>query len=208
MVPLFVENWFPFCGLKDRPATGRGTPFPVPVSLRTAMDWYWRVRRWDVQLQHSLDERGDNNKRAYTVGQPVLVSESIFPEGVDHPACFSSGRLWSWQFSVESLRDETGSGEFGAGYSVLSFSFGLFTEDTYWRDPASGLVWPSLVASGWLDSLSPGAPKVQQQLDPQSSFTVAGVRIPVYVHWLPSWEPESGWSATGGTQITLTPDYF
>jgi hypothetical protein len=61
---------------------------------------------------------------------------------------------------------------------------------------------------GWYDSLSSGHPKVQEQLDPISSFRIDGVTIPCYIKWFPDWVSFPDWSISGGQSFDLNPDEY
>lgn len=55
------SGWFPFC-LRNQ-NTGAAIPpdprwFPSPIRLEDAMRWYWRVRKWKIQVSKDNGEFG------------------------------------------------------------------------------------------------------------------------------------------------------
>lgn len=209
LIHTLGSGWFPFCGHKEKPqAIGPFTDYPVAVSLEEAMGWFWKVKDWDISITYQIDERGGNNKRAYTTQTTpfITTNEAYGSELLSiHGVVCRQTRAGSWSGTGTIMRDNFGNGDFlESSYQVdVGFSFTGF-----WWSAQDGVIWPKIRVSGWLDSVQAGHPKVQQQLDSSVSFYIGGVSIPVRTYWFPAWVQDTDWTVTGGTQIRLTPVYF
>jgi hypothetical protein len=205
------SGWFPFCGLSKEPENGPDTDYPVGVPLKKAMEWWWLVKYWKMNILFNLSETSNNNKYS-TSYQPSKINTFngfSYSENTNQTTqtlvCAEMRDFYSEAIGGQ-VRNDSGedNGEYEQDYT-LDVGFTFFS--SFWIDK-NKIVWPYIRVSGWLDSKQKGAEKVQQQLDPFVSFIIDGISIPVHVNWSPGWVGDSEWKATGITKIELQPVYF
>ena len=103
----------------------------------------------------------------------------------------------------------------GIGFDGLSTGTlaGPFTNVWYitFEDHAyidGSTIYPRMSFTGWYDTYTAGDPKVQDQLDPLSTFRIDGVLIPTYINWFPSWVIYDDWAITGSQSFDLDPETY
>jgi len=203
------SGYFPFCLTKGvPPSTGLGTYYPISLSLTKYMSWWWKVRTWNL------------------TGSSACIETATPPEGdplVNNWTTTGLVQDDNWTSSIPSeenlvcqdirIIQKTSAGGVGFdGFSTGTFS-GPFTNvwSITFEDHAyinGSTIYPRMRIAGWYDTLSPGASKVQAQLDPLSSFRIDGVTIPTYINWFPSWVVYDDWAITGSQSFDLNPETY
>lgn len=209
------SGWFPACGLDQKPQTGRGTSFPVPMTVEAAMQNYWLVRDWDVRVRHGLiatiGQGSPIDVQRYEELQPTVVTWSSWSSGSEQPvdSVCPQPRQINIGFSGVTLTTLfDGSSQNGTYSRYISFGFlyapQLGVGSWFWSDPGSESIWPNMKVSGTMDSSS-GSFSGDAALAATSSFVLGGQSIPITFY---DPDPYAGGSRTGGTQATLLPRYF
>ena len=86
------SGWFPFC-IASGGTTGQGTDYPLGLSLAKAMELYWKVKQWRVELNQDGTTADFNFERVgeLEAGNPTKEEDLVcsFPIGGDFfPAGF------------------------------------------------------------------------------------------------------------------------
>lgn len=202
------SGYFPFCLTKGvPPETGKGTLYPISLSLTKYMSWWWKVKTWKL------------------TGNSACIETATPPEGDPLVNNWSTTGLVqdeNWTLSIPSEQNLVCEGvriirkdeDNGIGFNGNSIQLGSFTNDWtitfYTTVYISGTtVYPQMYISGpWYNTLFAGHPKVQAQLDPLSTFTIDGVLIPTYINWFPDWVDYSNWSISGSQSFALNPETY
>jgi hypothetical protein len=193
------SGYFPFCLTEGTPPeTGRGTLYPISLSLTKYMSWWWKVKTWTLTGSSACNETATppdedplvNNWTTIDLNQDTEWTDGIPSE--ENLVCQGTRNILDIGFNGNS-------NPFGNFTNSWSITF----EDHAYIDGST--IYPRMYVSGWYDTYSSGDSKVQAQLDPLSTFRIDGVLIPTYINWFPSWTEYSNWSITGSQSFDLNP---
>ena len=204
------SGYFPFCLTKGTPPqTGRGTDYPISLSLTKYMSWWWKVKTWKLTGSSACSETADSGNLVNNWTTTSLVQDDSYTSSIA-----SEQNLVCQSVRIIKRASETQQEGVGFnGFSTGTDDTGAFTnlwiitfQDHAYLDGTT--IYPRMSVSGWYDSLSAGDSKVQTQLDPLSTFRIDGVTIPTYINWFPNWTTYSDWSVTGSQSFDLNPDEY
>lgn len=197
------SGYFPFCLTKGiPPLTGKGSDYPISLPLAKYMSWWWKVKTWKLTGSSACIETADggvvNNWSTTSLVQDDTYTSSITSE--ENLVCGG----------IRQIKNNTAG---GIGFIATSIQLGTLTdlwsiifEEYAYIDGAT--IYPRMRSDGWYDTLIPGDPKVQAQLDPLSTFRIDGVTIPAYIRWFPSDTGFDDWSITGSQSFDLDPETY
>lgn len=203
------SGYFPFCLTEGTPPeTGRGTLYPISLSLTKYMSWWWKVKTWTLTGSSACNETAtppDADPLVNNWTTTGLVQDNNWTSSIT-----SEENLVCQDIRViKRISEETAEGVGFDGLSVGDIA-GPFTnvwsitfEDHAYIDGST--IYPRMYVSGWYDTYNPGDSKVQAQLDPLSTFRIDGVLIPTYINWFPNWTQYSNWSIIGSQSFDLNP---
>ena len=200
------SGYFPFCLTKGTPpSTGKGTNYPISLSLTKYMSWWWKVRTWTLTGSSACNETAVSEGLSNNWSTTGLVQEDSYTSSIP-----SEENLVCQDIRI--IQKTSAGGVGFDGFSTGTFS-GPFTNvwSITFEDHAyinGSTIYPRMRIAGWYDTFSAGDPKVQAQLDPLSSFRIDGVTIPTYIKWFPSWTQYSDWSITGSQSFDLNPETY
>ena len=196
------SGYFPFCLTKGTPPeTGLGTYYPISLSLTKYMSWWWKVKTWNLTGSSACIETADSGNLVNSWSTSSLVQDYAWTfsiESEENLVCQSGGRIAVSGFNANSTVN--GSPALSTNSWFISFLNHAYIDGS--------TIYPRMYISGWYNTLSPGAPKVQAQLDPLSTFRIDGVLIPTYIEWFPSWASLADWSITGSQSFDLNPETY
>jgi hypothetical protein len=203
------SGYFPFCIDEGTPSeTGKGTLYPISLPLEQYMSWWWKVKTWTLTGNSACNERATPPE-----GDPLVNNWT------------TTGRVQddNWTSSIPSeenlvcqdIRVIQNISEGGVGFNGFSAGTDPGSFTNVWTITFGthayldgSTIYPRMYVSGWYDTYSPGASKVQTQLDPVSTFRIDGILIPTYINWFPNWVDYSDWSVTGIQSFDLNPETY
>jgi hypothetical protein len=196
------SGYFPFCLTKGTPpSTGKGTDYPISLSLTKYMSWWWKVKTWELTGSSACNETATPPG-----GQPLINNWTTTSLNQDTD--------WTGEIpSEENLVCQGDRNILNIGFNGNSSNSGNFTNNwfVYFYSNVyidGSTVYPEMRVFGWYDSKLKGQAKVQAQLDPVSTFRIDGILIPTYINWFPSWTQYSNWSVTGSQSFDLKPKTY
>jgi len=203
------SGYFPFCLTKGTPpSTGKGTNYPISLSLTKYMSWWWKVKTWTLTGSSACNETAVSEGLSNNWSTTSLVQEDSYTSSIP-----SEENLVCQDIRVIEKKASNEFEQAGIGFNGNSIPLGSFTnlwsitfEDHAYIDGST--IYPRMRVAGWYDTLSAGDSKVQAQLDPLSSFRIDGVTIPTYINWFPAWTIYSDWSITGSQSFDLNPETY
>jgi len=181
--------------------------------VKQMADWLWRVRRWNVSVEHTristrslppgqsgTIRRVESFSGAATITRPWRTVPGIADCVGDRSPVQSSAIDVSIQTTLQFPDGGTDTFESSQTY-VLNVEMGFFI-CYFWGDPGARLYYPALGVSGLVGS----GTGVNEWGSPKSRMTMDGIDIPLRSGVS---GPMGGSFATNGsTAITLTPVYF
>ena len=196
------SGYFPFCLTKGvPPLTGKGTDYPISLSLTKYMSWWWKVKTWELTGSSACNETATPPG-----GQPLINNWTTTSLNQDTD--------WTGVIpSEENLVCQVDRNILNIGFTGISNNEVNFTNNwfVYFYSNVyidGSTVYPEMWVSGWYDSKIKGQTKVQAQLDPVSTFRIDGILIPTYINWFPNWAQYSNWSVTGSQSFDLKPKTY
>jgi len=201
------SGYFPFCLTKGTPpSTGKGTDYPISLSLTKYMSWWWKVKTWKLTGSSACNETANSGNLVNNWTTTGLVQDNNWTSSIP-----SEENLVCQDIRV--VKNISANGVGFNGFSIGTDDIGAFTnvwtitfEDHAYLDGTT--IYPRMRVAGWYDTFSAGDSKVQEQLDPLSTFRIDEVTIPIYTNWFPNWTIYSDWSVTGSQSFDLNPDEY
>lgn len=193
------SGYFPFCLTKGTPpSTGKGTNYPISLSLTKYMSWWWKVRTWTLTGSSACNETADGGDLVNNWTTTSLNQDTDWTGGIP---------------SEENLVCQGDRNILNIGFNGNSSVVGNFTNNwfVYFYSNVyidGSTVYPEMRVEGWYDSKYEGDEKVQAQLDPVSTFRIDGILIPTYIKWFPNWTEYDDWSVTGSQSFDLKPKTY
>jgi hypothetical protein len=206
------SGYFPFCLTKGTPPeTGLGTNYPISLPLTKYMSWWWKVKTWRLTGSSACIETATPPEGSPLVNNwttTSLVQDDSYTSSIPTAQTLVCVLVRVIKRASESDQEGVGFNGFSTGtFSQAFTNLWIITFENHGYISGS-TIYPKMNVSGWYDSLSPGDTKVQEQLDPLSSFRIDGVTIPCYIKWFPNWTQYSNWSITGSQSFDLNPDEY
>jgi hypothetical protein len=203
------SGYFPFCLTKGTPPqTGLGTNYPISLPLTKYMSWWWKVKTWNLTGNSACNETADEGNLVNNWTTTSLVQDDTYTADISSEQNLVCYIIRVIKRASESDQEGVGFNGFSTGsFSQAFTNLWIITFENHGYISGS-TIYPKMNVSGWYDSLSAGDTKVQQQLDPISSFRIDGVTIPCYIKWFPSWTGFGDWSITGSQSFDLNPETY
>jgi hypothetical protein len=197
------SGYFPFCLTKGTPPqTGKGTNYPISLSLAKYMSWWWKVKTWEVSggsTGNEIADGGNLYNRWTTISlnqDPIDTMEIGWTtqiESEQNLVC-QEDRILSFGFNAFSIRSDENI--LSTNNSVIYFPPSAYVDGS--------TIYPEIILAGWY-STEPGDPKVQKKVDPNSSLKIDGITIPCYINWYPIWTEYADWNWTGNQSFEINP---
>jgi len=191
------SGYFPFCLTRGvPPETGRGTDYPISLSLTKYMSWWWKVKTWTLTGNSSYVETAESGALINISTTIGLIQDEYYTSNIPSEENLVCQTLRTIVVGYNGDSQGTIPRQFSNAWTINFFNHAYINGST---------IYPMIVVDGWYSTIIPGAPKVQVQLDPYSTFRIDGVLIPTYIRWYPAWVESPDWAVSGSQSFDLDP---